>query len=161
MLLYASSPHHAFCHNTHRHPATTPYIVTQLKDYHHLIQPSRTNHRWKAKAWYQCCMPPTSAPAARVCAAVLFHRMMRHSTCHSRSMHEHGALRIYFSRAVQQDLIVRLHTTTAFQCGTVRVFRQKSTLEDAIGSHTCSLEANMCVTNVIPLMSPLPLPLSP
>jgi hypothetical protein len=34
------------------------------------------------------------------------------------------------------------------------------TLEDANGSHACSLEANMRVTNGIPLGSPLPLPLS-
>jgi hypothetical protein len=34
---------------------------------------------------------------------------------------------------------------------TVRVFRQKFTLEDAIGSHACSLEANTRVTNGIPL----------
>jgi hypothetical protein len=39
--------------------------------------------------------------------------------------------------------------------GTVRVFRQKFTLEDAIGSHACSLEANMRVTNGIPLGSSL------
>jgi thioredoxin reductase (NADPH) len=38
---------------------------------------------------------------------------------------------------------------------TVRVFRQKFTLEDAIGSHACSLEANMRVTNGIPLGSSL------
>jgi hypothetical protein len=42
--------------------------------------------------------------------------------------------------------------------GTVRVFRQKFTLDDAIGSHACSLEANMRVTNGIPLGSPLLLP---
>jgi hypothetical protein len=42
--------------------------------------------------------------------------------------------------------------------GTVRVFRQKSTLEDAIGSHACSIEANMRVTNGIPLGSSLLLP---
>jgi hypothetical protein len=36
------------------------------------------------------------------------------------------------------------------QLGTVRVFRQKLTLEDAIGCHACSLEANMRV-NGIPL----------
>jgi proprotein convertase subtilisin/kexin type 5 len=41
---------------------------------------------------------------------------------------------------------------------TVRVFRQKFTLEDAIGSHACSLEANMHVTNGIPLGRPLFLP---
>jgi hypothetical protein len=40
----------------------------------------------------------------------------------------------------------------------VRVFRQKFTLEDAIGSHACSLEANMRVTNGIPLGSSLLLP---
>jgi hypothetical protein len=40
----------------------------------------------------------------------------------------------------------------------VRVFRQNVALEDAIGSHTCSLEANMRVTNGIPLGSPLLLP---
>jgi DNA polymerase gamma 1 len=43
--------------------------------------------------------------------------------------------------------------------GTVRVFRQKFTLEDAIGSHAFSLEANMRVTNGIPLGSSLLLPL--
>jgi hypothetical protein len=42
--------------------------------------------------------------------------------------------------------------------GTVRVFRQESTLEDAIGSHACSLEANLCMTNGIPLGCPLFLP---
>ena len=42
--------------------------------------------------------------------------------------------------------------------GAVRVFRQNVALEDAIGSHTCSLEANMRVTNGIPLGSPLLLP---
>jgi hypothetical protein len=43
-------------------------------------------------------------------------------------------------------------------CCTVPIFRQKFALEDAIGSHACSLEANMCVTNGIPLGSPLLLP---
>jgi hypothetical protein len=42
--------------------------------------------------------------------------------------------------------------------GTVRVFRQKFTLEDAIGSHARSLEANTRVTNDIPLGSSLLLP---
>jgi hypothetical protein len=37
-------------------------------------------------------------------------------------------------------------------------FRQKFTLEDAIGSHACSLEANTHVTNGIPLGSSLLLP---
>jgi hypothetical protein len=38
-------------------------------------------------------------------------------------------------------------------CGwcTVSVCRQKITLEDAVGSHACSLEANMRVANSIPL----------
>jgi hypothetical protein len=40
----------------------------------------------------------------------------------------------------------------------VHVFRQKFTLDDAIGSHACSLEANMQVTNGIPLGCPLLLP---
>jgi hypothetical protein len=40
----------------------------------------------------------------------------------------------------------------------VRVFRQKFTLEDAIGSHTCSPQANMRVTNGILLECPLLLP---
>ena len=44
------------------------------------------------------------------------------------------------------------------EAGTVRVFRQKFTLEDAIGSHACSLEANMRVTNDIPLGCSLLLP---
>jgi hypothetical protein len=42
--------------------------------------------------------------------------------------------------------------------GTVRVFRQKFTLEDAIGSHACSLKANRRVTNGIPLGSSLFIP---
>jgi hypothetical protein len=42
--------------------------------------------------------------------------------------------------------------------GMVRVFRQKFTLEDAIGSHACSLEANTRVTNGIPLGCSLLLP---
>jgi glucose/arabinose dehydrogenase len=35
--------------------------------------------------------------------------------------------------------------------GAVHIFRQKFALEDAIGSHACSLEASMRVTNGIPL----------
>jgi CubicO group peptidase (beta-lactamase class C family) len=35
--------------------------------------------------------------------------------------------------------------------GTVRAFRQEFPLGDAVGSHTCSLEASMHVTNGIPL----------
>jgi hypothetical protein len=38
--------------------------------------------------------------------------------------------------------------------GTLRVFRHNFALEDAIGSHACSLQANMRVTNSIPLGSP-------
>jgi hypothetical protein len=38
---------------------------------------------------------------------------------------------------------------------TVRVFRQKFTLEDAIGSHACSLQASGRVTNSIQLRSSL------
>jgi hypothetical protein len=41
---------------------------------------------------------------------------------------------------------------------TVRVFRQKFTLEDAIGSHACSLEAKRRVTNGIHLGCSLLLP---
>jgi hypothetical protein len=44
-----------------------------------------------------------------------------------------------------------------FEC-TVRVFRHKFTLEDANGSHACSLEASRRVTNGIPLGCPLFLP---
>jgi hypothetical protein len=51
-------------------------------------------------------------------------------------------------------------SATVLHCtlGTVRVFRQKFTFEDAIGSHACSLEANTRVTNGIPLGSSLLLP---
>jgi tetratricopeptide (TPR) repeat protein len=48
--------------------------------------------------------------------------------------------------------------TSVLNLGTVRVFRQEFTLEDAIGSHACSLEANIRVTNGIPLVSSLLLP---
>jgi hypothetical protein len=33
----------------------------------------------------------------------------------------------------------------SFHAGTVRIFRQKFPLEDAIGSHACSLQALACV----------------
>jgi hypothetical protein len=47
----------------------------------------------------------------------------------------------------------------SFDAGTVRVFRQKFTLEDAIiGSHACTLEAIRRATNAIPLGCPLFLP---
>jgi hypothetical protein len=46
---------------------------------------------------------------------------------------------------------------SSFVC-TVRVFGRKFTLEDAIGSHACSLQANMRVTNGISLGSSLLLP---
>jgi hypothetical protein len=38
--------------------------------------------------------------------------------------------------------------------GTVRVFRQKFTFDDAIGSHSCSIKASKRVTNGIPLGCP-------
>jgi serine/threonine protein kinase len=44
--------------------------------------------------------------------------------------------------------------------GTVRVFRQKFTPEDPIGSDACSLEANRRVTNDIHLGSSLLLPVT-
>jgi hypothetical protein len=47
---------------------------------------------------------------------------------------------------------------TPNSAGTVPVFRQILALEDAIGSHACSFEANMRATNGIPLGSPLLLP---
>jgi hypothetical protein len=40
-----------------------------------------------------------------------------------------------------------------YPLGTVRGFRQKFTIEDAIGSHACSFGANMRVANGIPLGS--------
>jgi hypothetical protein len=46
--------------------------------------------------------------------------------------------------------------TACSRC-TVRVFRHDFTLEDAIGSQACSLEANMRVANSIPLGRPPPL----
>jgi len=45
-----------------------------------------------------------------------------------------------------------------FALGAVHVFRQKLTLEDAIGSHACSLEASRCVTNGFRRRCPLFLP---
>jgi hypothetical protein len=44
--------------------------------------------------------------------------------------------------------------------GMVLVFEQDFALEDAIGSHACSLEATMRVSNGIPLGSPLLLPVA-
>jgi hypothetical protein len=50
------------------------------------------------------------------------------------------------------------HAWQRVDTGTVRVFRQKCTLEDAIGSHACSLEASRRETNGIPLGCSLLLP---
>jgi hypothetical protein len=41
--------------------------------------------------------------------------------------------------------------------GTVCVFEQNGTLQDAVGSHACWLEASMCVAISMPLGRPLPL----
>jgi hypothetical protein len=58
--------------------------------------------------------------------------------------------------------ILAVQPTEIFLCapgaGTVRVFRQTFTLEDAIGPHASSLEASRRVTNGIPLGSSLFLP---
>jgi hypothetical protein len=48
-----------------------------------------------------------------------------------------------------------MHRDWESDSGTVRVFRQRLTLEDAVGSHACSLEASMHATNGIPLGWPL------
>jgi Ca2+-binding EF-hand superfamily protein len=50
------------------------------------------------------------------------------------------------------------HSTWGNRLRTVRGFRQEFTLEDAIGSHACSLEARMRVNNGIPLGCSLLLP---
>jgi hypothetical protein len=55
----------------------------------------------------------------------------------------------------------KVYSNSSYTQCTVRVFRHKFTLEDAIRSHACSLKANMRVTNGIPLGSPLLLPLPP
>jgi hypothetical protein len=70
------------------------------------------------------------------------------------------------NRAVEMQQLIETHLWDAesniyvnkMPDGTVRVFRQKFTLEDAIGSHAFSLEANTRVTNGIPLGSSLLLP---
>jgi hypothetical protein len=49
-----------------------------------------------------------------------------------------------------------LHSRQGGACR-VRGFRQEFTLDDAVGSHACSLVANMRVTNDVPLGRPLPL----
>jgi hypothetical protein len=54
--------------------------------------------------------------------------------------------------------VVSLPDDVAGYSGTVRVFRQDFALEDAIRSHAYSIEANMRVTNGIPLGISLLLP---
>ena len=44
-----------------------------------------------------------------------------------------------------KEAVHRLYEKTPNMEGTVRFFRQKFTLDDAIGSHACSLEALPCV----------------
>jgi hypothetical protein len=47
---------------------------------------------------------------------------------------------------IHDDVLPAIQTALeGLGVGTVRVFRQGFTLEDAIGSHTCSLEALACV----------------
>jgi hypothetical protein len=74
--------------------------------------------------------------------------------CADKCTHEEGCLGIYlYATASGQSRCRGLNAL-----GTVRVFRQEFTLEDAIGSHACSLEANMRVTNAISLGRPFLLP---
>jgi hypothetical protein len=42
----------------------------------------------------------------------------------------------------EANLIYTMQLNLVLEVGTVRVFRQNSILEDAIGSHACSLEAS-------------------
>jgi hypothetical protein len=69
-------------------------------------------------------------------------------------LHEHFA---WLRKQLCKDGAVPIgpwaHTDQLILVGMLRVFRQKVTLEDAIGSHACSLEAKMRVTNGIPLGS--------
>jgi hypothetical protein len=61
---------------------------------------------------------------------------------------------------ISEDATTKLAMYHGYR-GTVRVFRHKCTLEDAIGSHACPLEAakaGRCVTNGILLGWPLVLP---
>jgi hypothetical protein len=61
------------------------------------------------------------------------------------------------SIAADMDMLLCSDFGLSAAC-TVRVFRQKVTLEDAIGSHACSLVASRRVTNGIPLGCPHFLP---
>jgi hypothetical protein len=77
----------------------------------------------------------------------------------------------YISGASETDHVLCIHQSsgsneyqqcssygvTSLRCA-VRVFRQKVTIDDAIGSHACSLEASRHVDNGIPLGCPLLLP---
>jgi hypothetical protein len=65
--------------------------------------------------------------------------------------HDHG---LSTAPGFNETAIFRLHMN-----GSVRVFRQECALDDAIGSHACSLEAIMRVTNGIPLGCSLLLPI--
>jgi hypothetical protein len=53
------------------------------------------------------------------------------------------------------DVVPQIFYSANFYAEHGARFRQKFTLEDAIGSHACSLEANMRMTNCIPLGRPL------
>jgi hypothetical protein len=67
------------------------------------------------------------------------------------------AFTVYGARFHHGFCYVRV-SNIACDCCAVRVFRQESTFEDAIGSHACSLEASMHVTNGTPLGCSLLLP---
>jgi arylsulfatase B/arylsulfatase I/J len=72
----------------------------------------------------------------------------------------YNAFNDYFTHMVGAGLDLRNDTTPVTNMnGAVRVFRQKFTLDDAIGSHAFSLESScMHATNGIPLGCSLLLP---
>jgi xanthine dehydrogenase molybdopterin-binding subunit B len=68
------------------------------------------------------------------------------------NVYNDGTVRVFTMDSAMLGL-----ASSGCDCSVVRVFRQTFTLEDAIGSHACSLEANRRMTNGILLGCPLPL----
>jgi hypothetical protein len=149
------------------HAPPTPYEGTLLGSSEGCMPPL---HPMQVLYWVarkRCSAPlPSLRPLASTISPLglsyCFQWCYLHTYSKARSAPLHSAISppLTFCHLTIVSFVIQvLNGMNSYGCdGMVRVFRQKSTLEDAIGSHACSLEANMRVTNSIPLGWPLLLP---
>jgi hypothetical protein len=86
------------------------------------------------------------------CRTTLKARILHHLRAGSGSRRPLAVARCAFNHGF---CCVRVSIIGLWKVGMVRVFRQDVKLENAIGSHACSLEASSHVTNSIPFGCPL------